>query len=65
MIALEPVDAATVTILVDNLTDAFMPDEGPERRFSFTAELVQGEPRIFVKAAEGIIARRRSGDGLT
>jgi hypothetical protein len=26
-------------------------------------ELVQGEPRIFVEAAEGIIARRRSGDG--
>lgn len=26
-------------------------------------ELVQGEPPIFVDAAEGIIARRRSGDG--
>ena len=26
-------------------------------------ELVQGEPPIFVEAAEGIIARRRSGDG--
>lgn len=25
-------------------------------------ELVQGEPPMFVEAAEGIIARRRSGD---
>ena len=40
MIALEPVDAATVTILVDNLTDAFIPDEGPARRFPFTADHV-------------------------
>lgn len=26
-------------------------------------ELVHGEPPIFVEAAEGIIGRRRSGDG--
>ncbi len=39
-IPLEPVDAVTFTILVDNLTDVFMPDEGPARRFPFTAEHV-------------------------
>jgi hypothetical protein len=50
VIALEPVDAATVTILVDNLTDAFMPDEGPARRFSFTAEHV---PRARAATLEG------------
>jgi hypothetical protein len=45
LIALEPVDAATVTILVDNLTDAFMPNEGPARRFPFTAGKVAICPR--------------------
>jgi 7,8-dihydropterin-6-yl-methyl-4-(beta-D-ribofuranosyl)aminobenzene 5'-phosphate synthase len=34
---LEPVDSVAITILVDNLTDVFMPDEGPAVRFSFTA----------------------------
>jgi 7,8-dihydropterin-6-yl-methyl-4-(beta-D-ribofuranosyl)aminobenzene 5'-phosphate synthase len=29
---LEPVDAVTVTTLMDNLTDNFMPDQGPARR---------------------------------
>src|ERR1700757_5299166 len=29
---LEPVDAVTVTTLMDNLTDVFMPDQGPARR---------------------------------
>ena len=28
---LEPVDAVTVTTLMDNVTDAFMPDQGPAR----------------------------------
>lgn len=34
-IALEPVDSVEVTTLVDNVTDAFMPDRGPARRASF------------------------------
>lgn len=34
-IALEPVDSVEVTTLVDNVTDAFMPDKGPARRPSF------------------------------
>jgi 7,8-dihydropterin-6-yl-methyl-4-(beta-D-ribofuranosyl)aminobenzene 5'-phosphate synthase len=29
---LEPVDAVTVTTLMDNVTDAFMPDQGPAHR---------------------------------
>jgi 7,8-dihydropterin-6-yl-methyl-4-(beta-D-ribofuranosyl)aminobenzene 5'-phosphate synthase len=29
---LEPVDSVTVTSLMDNVTDAFMPDQGPARR---------------------------------
>jgi 7,8-dihydropterin-6-yl-methyl-4-(beta-D-ribofuranosyl)aminobenzene 5'-phosphate synthase len=33
-IALEPVDAVTVTTLVDNVTDLLLPDEGPAKRFS-------------------------------
>jgi 7,8-dihydropterin-6-yl-methyl-4-(beta-D-ribofuranosyl)aminobenzene 5'-phosphate synthase len=31
-IALEPVDSVTVTTLIDNVTDIFMPDQGPARR---------------------------------
>ncbi|MDQ6874771.1 MAG: MBL fold metallo-hydrolase [Actinomycetota bacterium] len=32
LIPLEPVDAVTVTSLVDNVVDVFMPDRGPARR---------------------------------
>ena len=35
-IALEPVDAVTVTTLVDNFTDALLPDTGPAKRAPFT-----------------------------
>jgi 7,8-dihydropterin-6-yl-methyl-4-(beta-D-ribofuranosyl)aminobenzene 5'-phosphate synthase len=31
-ISLEPVDSVTVTTLMDNVTDIFMPDQGPARR---------------------------------
>jgi 7,8-dihydropterin-6-yl-methyl-4-(beta-D-ribofuranosyl)aminobenzene 5'-phosphate synthase len=31
-IALEPVDSVVVTTLMDNVTDIFMPDQGPARR---------------------------------
>jgi 7,8-dihydropterin-6-yl-methyl-4-(beta-D-ribofuranosyl)aminobenzene 5'-phosphate synthase len=31
-IALEPVDAVVVTAVMDNVTDVFMPDQGPARR---------------------------------
>jgi len=33
-IDLEPVDSVVVTTLIDNLTDVFMPDQGPARRVS-------------------------------
>ena len=33
VIDLEPVDAVVVTTLIDNVTDIFMPDQGPARRF--------------------------------
>jgi 7,8-dihydropterin-6-yl-methyl-4-(beta-D-ribofuranosyl)aminobenzene 5'-phosphate synthase len=36
-IPLEPVDGVEITILVDNLTDVFMPDEGPAKRFQVTS----------------------------
>ncbi len=31
-IALDPVDSVVVTTLMDNVTDTFMPDQGPARR---------------------------------
>jgi len=34
-IALDPVDAVTVTTLVDNVTDALLADAGPARRAPF------------------------------
>lgn len=49
-IALEPVDRVSITILVDNLTDVFMPDEGPATRFSFTAP---GVPRTRATTLHG------------
>ncbi len=32
VVALEPVDSVVVTTLIDNVTDTFMPDQGPARR---------------------------------
>jgi 7,8-dihydropterin-6-yl-methyl-4-(beta-D-ribofuranosyl)aminobenzene 5'-phosphate synthase len=32
IVALEPVDSVVVTTLIDNVTDTFMPDQGPARR---------------------------------
>jgi 7,8-dihydropterin-6-yl-methyl-4-(beta-D-ribofuranosyl)aminobenzene 5'-phosphate synthase len=34
-IALEPVDALTITTLVDNVTDVLLPDAGPAKRAPF------------------------------
>jgi hypothetical protein len=36
-IALEPVDALTVTTLVDNVTDSLLPEQGPAKRPSRSA----------------------------
>jgi 7,8-dihydropterin-6-yl-methyl-4-(beta-D-ribofuranosyl)aminobenzene 5'-phosphate synthase len=35
-IGLEPVDSVVVTTLMDNVTDVFMPDQGPAHRFAGT-----------------------------
>jgi hypothetical protein len=37
-VALEPVNARTVTVLVDNVTDILLVDEGPARRPAIGAE---------------------------
>ncbi len=47
-IELEPVDSVVVTTLIDNVTDIFMPDQGPARRFdralpAVTAGLMTGQ----------------------
>jgi hypothetical protein len=51
-IDLEPVDSVVVTTVMDNLTDLFMPDQGPARRIGmgvvniarYARRLCQGEP---------------------
>jgi metal-dependent hydrolase (beta-lactamase superfamily II) len=47
-VALEPVDSLTITTLVDNLTDVFMPDQGVAHRSGPTAV-----PRRTVSTLEG------------
>jgi 7,8-dihydropterin-6-yl-methyl-4-(beta-D-ribofuranosyl)aminobenzene 5'-phosphate synthase len=47
-IALDPVESVTITTLVDNLTDVFMPDQGPAHRPGPTAG-----PRRSVSSLEG------------
>ena len=47
-IRLEPVDAVTITTLVDNVTDSLLSDQGPARRPSML-----GGPRIPARFTEG------------
>ena len=47
-IPLEPVDAVTITTLVDNVTDSLLPDEGPAHRPPMT-----GGPRMPARFIEG------------
>jgi 7,8-dihydropterin-6-yl-methyl-4-(beta-D-ribofuranosyl)aminobenzene 5'-phosphate synthase len=47
-IALEPVDAFTVTMLMDNVTDSLLVDQGPAKRPSMTAA-----PRMPARFLEG------------
>jgi 7,8-dihydropterin-6-yl-methyl-4-(beta-D-ribofuranosyl)aminobenzene 5'-phosphate synthase len=44
-IQLEPVDSVQVTTLMDNVTDVFMPDRGPARRF-FSGQLPNRESAV-------------------
>lgn len=48
LIPLEPVDGMSITTLVDNVTDVFMPDQGPARRPVFALT-----PRRAVASLEG------------
>ncbi len=59
VIPLEPVDSLTITTLVDNLTDVFMPDQGPARRFPFTAATV---PRHRVGTLDGEVLQQLRGE---
>ncbi len=58
-IPLEPVDSLTITTLVDNLTDVFMPDLGPARRFPFTGDTV---PRRVVGTLDGEVIEQLRGE---
>ncbi|MCA1704848.1 MAG: MBL fold metallo-hydrolase [Actinobacteria bacterium] len=62
-IALEPIDALTVTTLVDNVTDSLLSDQGPAKRPSMTAAprmaarfLVGGETDDTLRAEHGFSA---------
>lgn len=59
LIPLDPVDTLSITTLVDNLTDVFMPDEGPAHRFAFTSPSV---PRQSVGTLDGDVVRQLSGE---
>ena len=48
-IALEPVDSLTVTMLVDNVTDSLLADQGPAKRAPMAAR--RGCRRASSKAA--------------
>jgi 7,8-dihydropterin-6-yl-methyl-4-(beta-D-ribofuranosyl)aminobenzene 5'-phosphate synthase len=56
-IQLQPVDAVTVTTLVDNVTDLLLTDEGPATRQSVARAL---DPRVPARFLEG----GRTGDAL-
>ncbi|MGI8700183.1 MAG: MBL fold metallo-hydrolase [Nocardioidaceae bacterium] len=58
-IPLEPVDSLTIRTLVDNLTDVFMPDQGPARRFPFTADSV---PRRVLATLDGEVIQQLRGE---
>jgi 7,8-dihydropterin-6-yl-methyl-4-(beta-D-ribofuranosyl)aminobenzene 5'-phosphate synthase len=63
VIALEPVDALTITTLVDNVTDSLLPDQGPATRPSMTTSprvaaplLVGGDTDDALRAEHGFSA---------
>jgi 7,8-dihydropterin-6-yl-methyl-4-(beta-D-ribofuranosyl)aminobenzene 5'-phosphate synthase len=57
MITLDPVDAITVTTLVDNVADLLLPDEGPAKRYPLARAV---EPEMPARFLEG----GRTGDPL-
>jgi 7,8-dihydropterin-6-yl-methyl-4-(beta-D-ribofuranosyl)aminobenzene 5'-phosphate synthase len=46
LVELEPVDRVRVTILMDNVTDPLIPDEGPVTRRSWPKALAQDAPKV-------------------
>jgi len=63
-IALDPVDAVTITTLVDNVTDVFMPDHGPAKRFPFTAPTVPWTPAATLVGGE-VVEQLRGEHGFS
>jgi 7,8-dihydropterin-6-yl-methyl-4-(beta-D-ribofuranosyl)aminobenzene 5'-phosphate synthase len=59
-IELEPVERVRVTILMDNVTDPLIPDQGPITRVSWPKALAPGAPRV----AADIAADRAAPDVL-
>jgi 7,8-dihydropterin-6-yl-methyl-4-(beta-D-ribofuranosyl)aminobenzene 5'-phosphate synthase len=54
-IALEPVDKVRVTILMDNLTDPLIPDQGPVTRLSWPKALADPTSRVTTRfATDGV-----------
>jgi 7,8-dihydropterin-6-yl-methyl-4-(beta-D-ribofuranosyl)aminobenzene 5'-phosphate synthase len=54
-IELEPVDRVRVTILMDNVTDVLIPDQGPVTRFNAPKALADSAPRVPARfATEGV-----------
>jgi 7,8-dihydropterin-6-yl-methyl-4-(beta-D-ribofuranosyl)aminobenzene 5'-phosphate synthase len=52
-IELEPVERLRVTILMDNVTDPLIPDQGPVTRHSWPKALAEGAPRAPARMAAG------------
>ena len=52
-ISLEPVDSLTITTLIDNLIDIFMPEQGPARRFGpATSQSLHRLPAAFLEGGQ-------------
>jgi 7,8-dihydropterin-6-yl-methyl-4-(beta-D-ribofuranosyl)aminobenzene 5'-phosphate synthase len=51
VIGIEPVDRVRVTILMDNVTDPLIPDQGPVTRLSWPKALAGGAPRVVTPLA--------------
>lgn len=64
VIRLEPVDAVAITILVDNLTDVFMPDEGPATRFPLTSPAAPRRPASMLEGGE-VVEQLRGEHGFS
>ena len=60
-ISLEPVDAVTVTTLVDNVTDLLLPDAGPAKRPSIAQSSRPTSPRASSSRATGDALRAEHG----